>query len=68
MKLIEITDQHRNDFRGILQCEHCGATRKLTSGYDDAYYHEHVIPGFHCTECGKNRAGDLERKVEADAS
>ena len=60
MKLIEITNQHRNDFTGVLQCEHCNAKQKLTTGYDDANYHNNVIPSFHCPECGKNRAGETK--------
>lgn len=59
MKLIEITSQHRNDFSGILQCEHCGSKKKITTGYDDANYHNNVIPSIHCPDCGMNRAGEI---------
>lgn len=59
MQLTKITSQHRNDFHGVLQCEHCGEERILTSGYDDDYYHNNVIPSFHCHACGKDRAGNL---------
>lgn len=59
MELIEIISQHRNDFTGILQCEHCGSKKKLTTGYNDANYHNNVIPSFHCQECGMNRAGKI---------
>ena len=45
--------QHRRDFEAIMECEHCGNTEKLTSGYDDAYYHNSVIPEMKCEKCGK---------------
>ena len=44
MRIKTITSQHRRDFRAILECEHCGHDQQLTSGYDDKYYHENVIP------------------------
>lgn len=62
MKLIEIIWQHRNDFSGILECEHCGNKQELNSGYHDHYYHSIVIPGICCKECGKNRAGKITGK------
>lgn len=61
MKILEILDQHRNDFRAMLECEHCKHQQKLTSGYDDAYYHNEVLPkGIFCQKCGKNRVGDTQ--------
>lgn len=57
MKIKQITSRHRNDFSAVMVCEHCGAEEKLTTGYHDAYYHEHVIPGMHCRSCGLNRQG-----------
>lgn len=59
MKIKEYTDSHRNDFCAIMECEHCGSTQKLTTGYDDNYYHEHVIPAMTCKSCGKNRSGEI---------
>lgn len=53
MYLKEKTHQIRRDFHGIIECEHCGADRELSSGYDDANYHENVIPDLTCHECGK---------------
>lgn len=64
MQIKRITSQHRNDFNADMECEHCGHVEKLKDGYNDAFYHERVIPAMHCTECGKNRAGEL-RKTEA---
>lgn len=60
MRIVEVTSQHRNDFCADMTCEHCGVEEKLKTGYDDAYYHNHVIPAMHCRSCGKNRAGDLK--------
>lgn len=59
MKIKEITSKHGNDFSAVMECEHCGHTQKLTYGYNDAYYHDRVIPAITCGECGKNRAGSV---------
>lgn len=64
MKIKEIHSQHRNDFTATMECEHCSATTKLTSGYDDDYYHSQVIPAMFCASCGKNRSG-LAKEVSA---
>lgn len=53
MKIKEITSQSRRDFTAILICEHCDHEEKLTTGYDDANYHENVIPKMKCKECDK---------------
>jgi len=55
MRIKEITDQHRRDFRAIYECEHCGVTRK-GSGYDDDNFHRNVIPAMPCAACGKTAA------------
>lgn len=59
MKIKTITRQHRNDFCAVMECEHCGHEQELTTGYDDAYYHMHVIPAMTCAGCKKNRAGEI---------
>lgn len=51
MKIKEILRQYRRDFTAILECEHCGKTQKLTTGYDDDNYHQNVIPSFRCPSC-----------------
>lgn len=61
MKLITITLEQGNDFTGVLECEHCGKTERLTSGYHDTYYHTKVIPSIRCRSCGKDRAGETEK-------
>jgi hypothetical protein len=65
VKIKEITSQHRNDFRAIMECEHCGGIQKLTTGYDDSYYHDKVIPAMTCQSCGKDRAGVCEPRTAA---
>lgn len=52
MKIKEILYQHRRDFEAVYECEHCGYTYK-GKGYDDANFHNNVIPGMICPECGK---------------
>ena len=58
MKIKKITSQHRRDFTAIMECEHCGNTQELTSGYDDEYYHNNVIPKMKCKKCGKTAGED----------
>ena len=57
MKIKNILSEHSNDFTAMMECEHCGHERKLTSGYHDNYYHTQVIPNMHCESCGLDRAG-----------
>ncbi len=44
--------QHRRDFRAIFICDHCDHTKTL-DGYDDANFHQNVIPKMICKKCGK---------------
>jgi len=53
MKIKEITEQYRRDFKAIMECEHCGHECNLNSGYDDAFYHARVIPKMVCPKCKK---------------
>ena len=53
MKIKEITYQYRRDFRAIYECEHCGHVTGEKRGYDDANFHENVIPTMVCPICGK---------------
>ena len=52
MKIKTIKSQNRRDFTAIYKCEHCGH-EKTGVGYDDANFHENVIPKMKCDECGK---------------
>jgi primosomal protein N' len=54
MKIQKIVTQDRRDFAAVMQCEFCGANYMNDSGYDDRYYHDHVIPEMRCKECGKS--------------
>jgi transcription elongation factor Elf1 len=58
MKIKKIISQHRRDFEAIMVCEHCGNEHKLTSGYDDEYYHKEVVPNMKCEICGKTSPED----------
>lgn len=51
MRIKTILSQHRRDFRAIYECEHCGHSYE-SYGYDDANFHQNVIPAMRCTKCG----------------
>jgi transcription elongation factor Elf1 len=55
VKIKTITSQHRRDFQAIYECEHCGETSR-GGGYDDANFHQNVIPQMACGKCGKKAA------------
>jgi len=61
MKIKQITYQHRRDFEADYECEHCGHICN-GRGYDDANFHENVIPSMPCPECGK-KAPDTYRPL-----
>jgi len=61
MHIKKITDQIRRDFWAIYECEHCGYQQN-GSGYDDANFHQNVIPVMKCEVCGKT-AGDEYRPL-----
>lgn len=62
MKIKQIISQHRRDFRADYECEHCGHIEKNLGGYDDANFHQNVIPKMKCKQCGKT-AGDNYRPL-----
>jgi transcription elongation factor Elf1 len=57
MKIKKITSQTRRDFTAIYECEHCGH-ESVGGGYDDAYFHQNVIPDMTCWKCGKKADKD----------
>jgi rubrerythrin len=59
MKIKSIESQNRRDFWAIYVCEHCNHEHR-GSGYDDANFHQNVIPDMKCPECGK-KAGESYR-------
>lgn len=56
MKIKRIISQYRRDFRADYECESCGHIETNQSGYDDAYFHNEVIPEMRCPKCGKTAA------------
>lgn len=50
--------QHRRDFTAIYACAHCGHEEK-GDGYDDAYFHNSVIPIMRCPACGQSGGGNV---------
>lgn len=60
MKIKKKTSQHRRDFWAIFKCEHCGHETDEQSGYDDSFFHNHVIPKKECPECGKTAGDEYE--------
>jgi transcription elongation factor Elf1 len=60
MKIKEVTSRSNFDFTAVLVCEHCGHEGVLTTGYDDSFYHNRVIPVIQCKSCGLNRAGNKD--------
>ena len=62
MQIKGLLNQHRSDFTATMACEHCGHESKVTTGYNDAFYHDRVIPAMYCGACGKNRAGQAKPK------
>jgi phage terminase large subunit GpA-like protein len=68
MKIQHILSESGNDFTATMECEHCGSTQRLSSGYHDNFYHTQVVPAMTCRACGKNRAGDVpEAKNDSGA-
>jgi len=52
MHIKKIKSQYRRDFTAIYECEHCGHEEE-GRGYDDAHFHNNVIPKKVCKKCGK---------------
>ncbi len=52
MKIKKIINQTRRDFTAIYECEHCGH-EMVGYGYDDANFHQNVIPSKECPICKK---------------
>jgi transcription elongation factor Elf1 len=58
VKIKRIISQHRRDFWAIYECEHCGHVTSEKSGYDDANFHNNVIPKMKCEKCGEVASED----------
>lgn len=57
MKIKKFIYQNRRDFKAIFECEHCGYEEEKM-GYDDANFHNNVIPKMICKQCGKTASND----------
>lgn len=62
MRIKKMISQHRRDFTALYECEHCGAVEK-GSGYDDAFFHDSVIPAMKCKACGKTAGDDYRPRA-----
>lgn len=62
MRIKSIVSQSRRDFTAIYECEHCGNLTEM-GGYDDANFHQNVIPTFACIECGEKGGGENYRPL-----
>lgn len=56
MRIQEVISQSRRDFTAVYACESCGGTRQ-GYGYDDANFHNEVIPNMKCKACGATSQG-----------
>lgn len=63
MKLKSVEWQHRFDFEGTLRCEFCGHEQILKHGYDDANFHNNVIPAIKCAKCEKRTTEETLSKI-----
>jgi len=61
MRIKSMTSQHRRDFTAIYECDHCGY-EMAGCGYDDANFHENVIPDMKCKSCGKSAGDDYKAR------
>ena len=57
MEIKRIISQNRRDFTADYECEHCNYINTDSYGYDDAYFHNTVIPAMKCPKCQKT-SGD----------
>lgn len=54
MQIKARVSQYRRDFKAIYVCEFCGYETAESYGYDDANFHNNVIPNMKCNECDKS--------------
>jgi DNA-directed RNA polymerase subunit RPC12/RpoP len=55
MRIKKYTVDDGENFKAIMECEHCGHKQELTYGRHDHDFHLRVIPGLKCGNCGKTR-------------
>lgn len=64
MFIKEYTYLHRNDFKAIYVCELCKHEQEGW-GYNDAFFHDTVVPNATCPKCGKNSKGETAEECKA---
>jgi len=62
VKIHTILNRLGNDFWAEYECEYCNHVTQSQSGYEDAHYHDNVIPAKYCPVCGLNRAGQTKEE------
>ena len=67
MKIIKMLSQSRRDFSAEMTCEGCKHVQINNSGYDDANYHQNVIPNIKCKKCGESTVS-LGKTIEPQAT
>ncbi len=55
MKIKRIIEQRRRDFWADYECENCGYIDKGKRSYDDANFHQNVIPNMKYPKCGESK-------------
>jgi endogenous inhibitor of DNA gyrase (YacG/DUF329 family) len=60
MEITKITWRHRNDFRFVAHCDHCGKDSAWPDGYADGYYQLVVFPNRPCPHCDVSEVGFYE--------
>lgn len=65
MRIAEITERYRNDFKYIADCRHCGKQSRHGDGYADHFYCTRVVPDRCCEHCGLNEYGETEDAKQA---
>lgn len=56
MRIKTRISQSRRDFTADYECESCGHIVR-GYGYDDANFHDYVIPAMVCSKCGATATG-----------
>ena len=59
MRITKLFNRIRRDFEAIYECEHCQFTT-AGYGYDDANFHQHIIPNRVCPKCKKKSPSNYE--------
>jgi transcription elongation factor Elf1 len=58
MFIKKIESQCLLDFYATYECEHCGHEDEM-GGYDDAHFHQNVVPNMECKNCGKKAPAEF---------